>query len=229
MKIVVAGPFQCGKSTFVKKLDDSALNISTIDKKGKVCTIAMDIATINMDNNVKISLFGTPGLLRFDTIRNVVIEGADGIIFIFDGANPDMDDSAIQLLNEIRLVLPRDTPIVYLINKIDDTNCRAVEVVREQNYISKGAKIFGISALTGENIEESISEIIEQVRSSYSPLIKTLRLHTDNPLGLVKKLAKANVEEVIELLHAMELRGIISINRKEMTYQMNKLSEFYEV
>ncbi|MHA1339384.1 MAG: hypothetical protein ACTSRZ_04120 [Promethearchaeota archaeon] len=56
MKIVVVGPFQAGKSEYIRKLDNNAINIHTITKNGAKCTIGMDIGNVKIDG-IKISLY----------------------------------------------------------------------------------------------------------------------------------------------------------------------------
>ncbi|MCP4761764.1 MAG: GTP-binding protein [archaeon] len=226
MKILVTGPFQCGKSAYISALDSTALNIMTRDRNNHECTIGMDIGTVNI-NGIRISLFGSPGLLRFKTMRNITAEGADGVIFIFDGEKPESDDSAIQILNEIRGLLPKNTPIVYAINKIDAQNSRPIEVVRKQNYLPKNAKIFGISAKNKKNIEEPLLDLIKMIKIKLIPLLKTLENFQNNPLGLKIALNKTNAEEITHLLNAMEQRGIILIDRHNLTYKVLEQAKIF--
>ncbi|MBD3350292.1 MAG: hypothetical protein GF364_02290 [Candidatus Lokiarchaeota archaeon] len=225
MKIVVAGPFQSGKSKYIQALDERAINIMTLDKNKKECTIGMDIGSYICEG-MKISIFGTPGLLRFKTIRQIIISGADGILFMFDGTNPDKDDAAIQILNEIRNRIPRRVPIVYMVNKIGEPNCRSVDVVKAQNYLPKSAEVFGINVEKGENVIEPLDELVYLIRESMKPLVVTLRKYQNNPLGL-KVALNRSVDEIMELLNAMELRGIISIDRTNMTYEMKQTADFF--
>lgn len=225
MKIIVTGPFQCGKSSLIKAFDKKSLNIMTIDKNHKCCTIGMDIGSLYRDG-IKISLFGTPGLLRFSTMRKIICEGADGVIFMFDGINPAMDDSAIQILNEIRENISKNVPIVYVVNKMDDLKCRSAEVVREQNYLPKSAEIFGISAKTQENIEAPLNELIMMMKEYYTPIVRILENFKTNPLGLKIPL-EMSAKEIMDLLNFMELRGIISVDRKNMEYTMGETAKFF--
>ena len=225
MKILVSGSFQCGKSTFVRALDKKALNIMTHDKSGKKCTIAMDIGSFIYEG-INISLFGTPGLLRFETIRSIVSEGSDGVIFIFDGSNPDNDDAALRILNDLKRLLPQNTPIVYAINKIDAENCRTSDIVKSQNYLPNDATIFEMSALKGINILKPVEELISLIKSSLAPVIRELEKYGENPLGLKNALNKS-AEKIMEFLNAMELRGIISIDRQNMTFSMEEKAKFF--
>ena len=225
IKIVVAGSFQSGKSTYIQALDPKALNIMTLDKGGKTCTIAMDIGSYDY-NGMKISLFGTPGLLRFNTIRSIVTEGADGVIFMFDGINSDNDDSALQILNEIRMKLPKNTPIVYVVNKLDAENCRTVDIIRTQNYIPKESNFITISAKNKQNVLKPLEVLISLIKDSLAPIIKILEKYESNPLGLKIALEKS-AEKILEFLNSMQMRGIISINRQEMTFKLAEKAKFF--
>lgn len=225
MKIIVVGPFQSGKSKYIQALDNDALNIMTKDRNDNECTIGMDIGTYNFEG-IKISLFGTPGLLRFKTMRQIVCVGADGVIFIFDGVNSDKDDSAIQILNEIRSILPKNTPIVYAVNKIGEETARSIENVREQNYLPKSVVIHGINVKEKKNLLAPLEDLVHQIRENMRPIVQTLSSYGNNPLGL-KEALNLDEEQVTDLLNAMELRGIINIDRIKMTYSMGKSAGYF--
>lgn len=225
MKFLVTGAFQCGKSQFIKSIDKNALNIASLDKNGWKCTVGMDVGNTK-SLGLDITLFGTPGLLRFNAMRAIVAEGSDGVIFLFDGPHPDRDDASIQILNEIRHILGRDIPIVYAVNKSDDPNCRSVEVVRSQNYLGKHSILFKISALTGENIKVPIDELAHIVKQSLSPLVRIICDYEGDIQGLQTELGK-NSEEIMDILNAMELRGVISIDRLYKSFKIKETAKFF--
>ena len=70
IKIVVSGPLQSGKSSYIKALDDNALNVETKGKDEKHYTVGMDLGCVKL-NGFDCYLFGTPGLLRFWVMRNI--------------------------------------------------------------------------------------------------------------------------------------------------------------
>ncbi|MBN2155698.1 MAG: hypothetical protein JW776_06625 [Candidatus Lokiarchaeota archaeon] len=225
MKFLVTGAFQCGKSQYIQALDKNALNIASYDKNNWKCTVGMDLGSTR-SNGLDITLFGTPGLLRFRAMRAIVAGGSDGVIFLFDGPHPEKDDASLQILNEIRQVLGRDIPLVYAVNKSDNPDCRPVEVVRAQNYLGSHATIFKISGLTGENIKVPIDELAHLVKKSLSPVVSIIRNYEGNLHGLQDELGK-NSEEIMELLNSMELRGIISVDRLNKSYKILETAKFF--
>ena len=152
MKIVVSGALQAGKSSYIKALDEKALNVEAKARDNKYYTVGMDLGCVKL-NGFDVFLFGTPGLLRFNVMRDVLIKGTDGVIFIFDAVHPEKDEDAIIILNSIRKAVVEDTPIVYLANKQDLAGARHPEVVRAQNYLKDDAVIFPTIARTGENLQ----------------------------------------------------------------------------
>ncbi len=225
MKFLVTGAFQCGKSLLIQAYDKNALNIASIDKNGWNCTVGMDVGSTR-SNGLDITLFGTPGLLRFSAMRVIVAEGSDGVIFLFDGPHPEKDDASLQILNEIRHILGRDIPIVYAVSKSDHPDCRSVEVVRAQNYLGSHAIIFKISALTGENIKVPIDELTHQVKQSMSPIVSKICLFEGDIQGLKQELGKTT-EEILDLLNSMELRGIIALDRLHKSFKIMETAKFF--
>jgi len=183
LKIVVSGPLQSGKSSYIKALDENALNVEAKGKDDKYYTVGMDLGSVKL-NGFDCYLFGTPGLLRFSIMRSIVTQGSDGIIFIFDAAAPEKDDSAIVILNSVRKLLPSNTPVVFLANKQDVEGARSPDVIREQNYLSENSKIFPTSAKTGLNIKESVMHLVNVIYEEYSSLLQILKTYETDIVGL---------------------------------------------
>ena len=78
VKVVVLGNAEAGKSTLIKTLIPDSINI---EYKGR--TIALDFGVIEK-NGIRFHIFGTPGQRRFEIVRDVISEGADLFIYVFD-------------------------------------------------------------------------------------------------------------------------------------------------
>ena len=178
----------------------------------------MDLGSVKL-NGFDCYLFGTPGLLRFSVMRKICTSGSDGIIFIFDGAAPEKDDSAIVILNSVRKLLPPNTPIVYLVNKQDIEGARPPEVVRSQNYLSEDSKIFPTSTKTGMNLKESITYIVNHIYEEYSSLLQTLRTYENDIEGLAQELKKDKVQ-MRDLLNNLEIKRFIEVDRIKKVYKV---------
>ncbi len=214
----MSGPLQSGKSSYIKALDPNALNVEAKGKDEKFYTVGMDLGSVKL-NGFDCYLFGTPGLLRFSIMRRIVSNGSDGIIFIFDAAAPEKDDSAIVILNSIRKILPPNTPVVFLANKQDVEGARSPEVVRTQNYLPENSKIFPTSIKTRINIKESITYLVNHIYEEYSSLIQTLRAYEDDIEGLAQELKKDKVQ-MRDLLNNLEIKRFIEVDRIKKVFKV---------
>lgn len=217
---MVSGPLSCGKSSYIRYLDENALNVEAKGIDDRYYTVGMDLGSVKL-NGFDIFIFGTPGLLRFNVMRDVVVKGTDGVIFIFDAAHPEKDEDAIIILNAIRKGIPPDTPIIYLANKQDIEAARTAEVVRAQNYLPQTAKIFPTSTKTGDKVEESLKYIVNQVFDNYSSLLQTLQIYENNIEGLAKELNKDKFE-MRDFLNNLEIKRFIDIDRLNKAYKVKK-------
>jgi len=220
MKIVVSGPLQCGKSSFIRNFDDKSLNVEAKARDNRYYTVGMDLGNVKL-NGFDVFLFGTPGLLRFNVMRDVVVRGTDGIIFIFDAANPEKDEDAIIILNALRKAVPSETPIVFLANKQDIGGARHPEVVRSQNYLAEESVIFPTSTRTGENLEEALKFIVNQIYDNYSSLIEILKGYEDDIEGLSEKLDKDPIE-MRDFLNNLEIKRFIELDRMKRSYKVKE-------
>jgi len=220
MKITVSGPTQSGKSSFIKHFDEKAMNVEAKARDNKYYTVGMDLGSVKL-NGFDVFLFGTPGLLRFNVMRDVVVRGTDGLIFIFDAAHPEKDEDAIIILNSLRKAIGPDTPIVYLANKQDVAGARHTEVVRSQNYLRDDAVIFPTSTRTGNNLEEALKYLVNQIFDHYSSLLTMLRSYESNIEGLQEKLNK-NPIEMRDLLNNLEIKRFIEVDRINKTYKVKQ-------
>ena len=209
---------QSGKSSYIKALDQNALNVEAKGKDDKYYTVGMDLGSLKL-NGFDCYLFGTPGLLRFSIMRNIVTQGSDGIIFIFDAVAPEKDDSAIMILNSIRKLLPSNIPIIFLANKQDIEGARPPEIVRSQNYLSENTKIFPTSTKTGLNIKESVTHLVNVIYEEYSSLLQILKTHETDIQGLGEELKKDRVE-MRDLLNNLEIKRFIEVDRVRKTYKV---------
>ena len=220
MKITVSGPTQSGKSSFIKHFDEKAMNVEAKARDNKYYTVGMDLGSVKL-NGFDVVLFGTPGLLRFNVMRDVVVRGTDGLIFIFDAAHPEKDEDAIIILNSLRKAIGPDTPIVYLANKQDLAGARHTEVVRSQNYIRDDAVVFPTSTRTGDNLEKVLKYLVNQIYDHYSSLLTVLRSYESNIEGLQEKLNK-NPVEMRDLLNNLEIKRFIEVDRINRTYKVKQ-------
>lgn len=91
-KIVISGPVGSGKTTAIRTLSDiepvktDAVATDEVKNIKDDTTVAMDYGVINLGNETRIHLYGTPGQDRFDFMWDILTEGALGIVLLIDNS-----------------------------------------------------------------------------------------------------------------------------------------------
>ena len=109
-KILVTGPFDSGKSTFVHALSTRAISV---DRLGT--TIALDHGHVDY-KGFSADIFGTPGQERFDPIIKLLSGESMGVFLIVDSTNPTDFIRAKQMLE---ITKSYGLPYVIIANKQD--------------------------------------------------------------------------------------------------------------
>ncbi len=201
-------------------MDEKALNVQVKGQNNIYYTVAMDLASLRL-NGFDVFLFGTPGLLRFRVMRELICSGADGFIFVFDAVHPEKDEDAISILNSVRNSITSDIPIIYLANKQDLEGARSPEVIKAQNNLPDDCKIFPTSAKTGLNINESIKYLVNEIFERYKEVLQTLQKYENDIKSLAEKLNKDKVE-MRDFLNNLEIKRFIEIDRINKIYRVKK-------
>ncbi len=94
-KIIFTGPVGAGKTTAISAVSDimvvgtEAKASDEVAQRKDNTTVAMDYGVLNLENGMKVHLYGTPGQSRFDFMWEILSEGAMGIVILIDSLRPD--------------------------------------------------------------------------------------------------------------------------------------------
>lgn len=190
-KIVYYGPGLCGKTTNLQFVYDSLPSTS----KSKMLSLAtktdrtlfFDFLPLDLGKirgmRTKLQLYTVPGQVYYNSTRQLVLKGADGVVFVADSQDFAIDANLESLQNlEDNLkkqgVRIREIPLVIQYNKRDLPNALPVEELdREINHL--GVRTFESVATTGLGVEDTLKGITKVVLSH---LVRKYGLESGGPL-----------------------------------------------
>jgi signal recognition particle receptor subunit beta len=141
VKIVYYGPALCGKTTNLVKVHE---NVQTAQEKGKLVSLAtssdrtlffdfLPIEAMSIKGfKTKFQLYTVPGQVIYNTTRQLVLRGVDGIVFVADSQYDKMSENVESFANlEENLKTQKlnlaDIPYVLQYNKRDLPNVAPVD------------------------------------------------------------------------------------------------------
>jgi len=136
-KILVTGPFNAGKSSFVHSASTRAVSVERVGT-----TIALDHGHVDYAG-FSVDLFGTPGQERFDPILELLGGEALGVIVVVDSTDPDSAIRAKEMMEKAKAV---GLPYVVVANKADLEGAVEPETLREKMELPKDVKIIPVTA-----------------------------------------------------------------------------------
>lgn len=177
LKIVYYGPGRGGKTTnleyvFSKFKDQTLTDLVTIKTQGDR-TLFFDFLPFDMGKiegyDVKVQLYTVPGQAMYNSTRQLVLRGVDGVVFVADSLAAMRKKNLISLKNlQDNLKIHKKSifkiPLVLQYNKIDlaERGIPLTPVETLEKDLNKQLKVpsFAGSAIMGTNILETLKKII---------------------------------------------------------------------
>lgn len=153
-KILVTGPFNAGKSTFVHSLSTRAVSV---DRKGT--TIALDHGHID-HKGFSADIFGTPGQDRFDPIIKMISGEAMGVFLVVDSTNPENFNRAQQMLE---ITTGYGLPYVIIANKQDMQDAISIDDIRKQLNIPEEIPVVSAIATEKKGVFEAFELLVDKI------------------------------------------------------------------
>ena len=170
VKIVVTGPFDAGKTTFIRTISEITVlstekDVSELDEqhRGRT-TVAMDFGRITVGSDIALYLFGTPGQDRFEFMWDILAEGMLGYVLMVDAERPESVAEAHRINEHFRALA--DVPSIVVVNKLADHEEDTMTAkVREELSLSDEIPIVVADARDRDDVKRVLVTFLRSVQA----------------------------------------------------------------
>ena len=167
VKVVVTGPFNAGKTTFIKAISE----ITVLSTERQVTqasgegtgdtTVAMDFGRITVSDDVVLYLFGTPGQERFSFMWETLSDGMLGFVLLVDARDNESHDDARSMISFFTGM--SDVPFVVAANRVTPGDSEALQAVRAAIGLDVAVPLLPLDARDRESVKFVLLALLHRI------------------------------------------------------------------
>jgi uncharacterized protein len=156
-KILVTGPYNAGKSSFVKSISKESVSVDRMAFEKFPTTIAMDIGHVEYEGFVA-DIFGTPGQERFDLMLDVLAKEAVGAFILIDSSAPQTFGRAKEMINKTQA---EAIPKIIVANKQDLPGALSPEKIRDVMKLDNTIPIIPTIVIEDNGVDTALETLLK--------------------------------------------------------------------
>ena len=161
-KLLFLGETSVGKTSLLIRFTDGKF-----DEDKSLPTLGVDVRykyIILEEKKIRLDIWDTAGQERFKNITKNYLQGANGIILVYDVTNKDSFVKLKIWLNDAQMNVSTETEMIIVGNKIDLIEKRQVKFETLKEFGDKhNIDVFEVSAKTGEGVEDIFSNLTKKL------------------------------------------------------------------